>query len=111
MSSEKFPAPPSGSVAYRSTATRQDGCARDRAAGPTRISPGRHYSRTLVLPGPRYRPIGVQAHHPMRGHAVVADTPRTHPRKKRMHMLRKIAYALGTLAMLALAVGSGFKPN
>ena len=26
------------------------------------------------------------------------------------HMLRKIAYALGALAMLAMAVGAGFKP-
>jgi len=26
-------------------------------------------------------------------------------------MLRKIAYALGSLAMLAMAVGAGFKPN
>jgi len=26
-------------------------------------------------------------------------------------MLRKIAYSLGALAMLALAVGAGFKPN
>jgi len=26
-------------------------------------------------------------------------------------MLRKIAYSLGALAMLAIAVGAGFKPN
>jgi len=26
-------------------------------------------------------------------------------------MLRKIAYSLGALAMLAMAVGAGFKPN
>jgi len=28
-----------------------------------------------------------------------------------MHMLRKLMYSLGALAMLALAVGAGFKPN
>jgi hypothetical protein len=33
------------------------------------------------------------------------------PRKERMHMLRKLMYSLGALAMLALAVGAGFKPN
>jgi hypothetical protein len=27
------------------------------------------------------------------------------------HMLRKIAYSLGGLALLAMAVGAGFKPN
>jgi hypothetical protein len=31
--------------------------------------------------------------------------------KERIRMLRKIAYALGALAMLAMAVGAGFKPN
>jgi hypothetical protein len=31
--------------------------------------------------------------------------------KERMHMLRKLMYSLGALAMLALAVGAGFKPN
>jgi hypothetical protein len=32
-------------------------------------------------------------------------------RKGEVRMLRKIAYALGALAVLALAVGAGFKPN
>jgi hypothetical protein len=31
--------------------------------------------------------------------------------KERMHMLRKFIYSLGALAMLAMAVGAGFKPN
>jgi hypothetical protein len=30
--------------------------------------------------------------------------------KERMHMLRKFIYSLGALAMLAMAVGAGFKP-
>jgi hypothetical protein len=46
----------------------------------------------------------------MWGHVVVAETSYTHPRE-RINMLRKIAYALGTLAMLAASVGAGFKPN
>jgi hypothetical protein len=32
-------------------------------------------------------------------------------RKGRDHMLRKIAYSLGGLALLAMAVGASFKPN
>jgi len=28
-----------------------------------------------------------------------------------MHMLRKLIYSLGALAVLAMAVGAGFKPN
>jgi hypothetical protein len=28
-----------------------------------------------------------------------------------IHMLRKIMYSLGALAVLAMAVGAGFRPN
>jgi hypothetical protein len=32
-------------------------------------------------------------------------------RKERMQMLRKLVYSLGALAVLAMAVGAGFRPN
>jgi hypothetical protein len=32
------------------------------------------------------------------------------PRREGIAMLRKIVYSLGTLALLAMAVGAGFKP-
>ena len=31
--------------------------------------------------------------------------------KEGIHMLRKIVYSLGALAVLAMAVGAGFRPN
>ncbi len=46
------------------------------------------------------------------GRSVQAEvTARTATLERRRTMLRKIMYSLGALAVLALAVGAGFRPN
>jgi len=42
--------------------------------------------------------------------AQVAGPSETHPDKEGVRMLRKIVYSLGALAVLAMAVGAGFRP-
>jgi hypothetical protein len=40
-----------------------------------------------------------------------SSADRTPARRKGTDMLKKIVYSLGALAMLAMAVGAGFKPH
>jgi hypothetical protein len=71
------------------------GCERSSAVGSTCCT------RRLFSPRWRSRPAPATSR---------TRRERTTVGKERIRMLRKIAYALGALAMLAMAVGAGFKP-
>jgi hypothetical protein len=45
------------------------------------------------------------------GSSRTSPADQTPARRKGTDMLKKIVYSLGALAMLAMAVGAGFKPN
>jgi hypothetical protein len=53
--------------------------------------------------------VGARGRCPVQAELSSAD--RTSVRKEGSVMLEKIVYSLGALAVLAMAVGAGFKPN